>query len=133
MSIWAFCSIMTKILQMILLLGKRAPNSFILLDIEFIVFWLEMNQLYHNLVLCMSKRAEFFILTILNIVWIRLAKLTFVSTWVIKLFYFVVRVFTILWGTFVSSANKVIILIRRISSFISIVMVEQTCFSLMLI
>jgi hypothetical protein len=96
MSIWAFCSIVTKILQMILLLSEGTPNSFVLLDIEFIVFWLEMNQLYHNLVLCMSERAEFFILTILNIVGIRLAKLTFVSTWVIKLFYFVVRVFTIL-------------------------------------
>jgi hypothetical protein len=68
-------------------LGEGTPYSFVLVDIKLIVFLEQMDKLYvlSDLILCMSKGAEAFILAFVNIVGIKLAKFCFVSIGMIQL------------------------------------------------
>jgi len=90
----------------------------------------ELNVL-NDLILSMCKRAETFIITFFNVIWIKLTEFCFVSIWMVQLLKFVMRKFTILVIAFLFGTNKMIVLNIRGSSFVFIVVVIQTCFSFM--
>lgn len=92
-----------------------------------------MNKLdiFNDLILCMCKRAETFIITFFNVIWIKLTKLCFISIWMIQLLKFVMRKLTILVIAFLFCTNKMIVLNIWGSSFVFIIVVIQACFSFM--
>lgn len=92
-----------------------------------------MNKLdvFNDFILCMCKRAETFIITFFNVIWVKLTKLCFISIWMIQLLKFVMRKLTIFIIAFLFGANKMIVLNIRGSSFVFIIVVIQACFSLM--
>lgn len=90
----------------------------------------ELNVL-NDLILGMCKRAETFIITFFNVIWIKLTEFRFVSIWMVQLLKFVMRKFTILVIAFLFGTNKMIVLNIRGSSFVFIVVIIQTCFSFM--
>lgn len=68
----------------------------------------KLNVLY-DLVLRMSKRAETFVVTFLDIIWIKLTKFSFIAIRMIKLFQFIMRKLAILIVTFLSCTNKMVV------------------------
>ena len=69
----------------------------------------ELNVL-NDLILSMCKRAETFIITFFNVIWIKLTEFCFVSIWMVQLLKFVMRKFTILVVAFLFGTNKMVVL-----------------------
>lgn len=77
-------------------MSKRTPNSFKLVHVEVIVFLQKMNQLdvLNDLIDRMSERTKAFVVTLLNVVRVKLTKFCFITIRVVQLLKFIVRVFT---------------------------------------
>lgn len=93
-------------------MGKGAPYSFILVHVEIVVFLFQMNKLniLDDFVLCMGKRAEPFIITLINVVRKKLTELSFIPVWVVQLLKFVMGKLAVFVIAFFFGANKMIIL-----------------------
>lgn len=130
MCIGTFIPLMTEI-SIKILLRKWTPNSLVLIDVKIIVFLKQMNQfdVLNDLILSMGKWAKAFVITILDIIGIKLTKFSFVTIWMIKLLKFVMRKLTVLVVAFLFLAIKVTIYDVWGSSFILIVVIINACFA----
>lgn len=130
MGVRALITLMTN-LSRELLLSKRAPYGFILVDVEIVIFFKQMYQfdIFNDLVLGMCKRTETFVVTLVNIVGVKLTEFSFVAVGMVELFEFIVGKLTILVVAFLFCTNKMIVLDVGRSAFVLIVMVVQTSFS----
>lgn len=117
----------------IMLLCIWAPNSFILIEIEIMISSLQMNNLDFNLGLIMSKSTEFLVLAFSWFIMINLTKFTLISGRMINLLDFVMRVWTFYLLTFFICTHLMAIIFKIRSSFVEIIVVKNTSFSLMMI
>lgn len=94
-----------------------------------------MYKFYGDLILMMSKRTKFFIFAIFGIMWIGMTKLTFISTGMVKLLNFIMRIFAIGWTVpwIFGIANYMTILIKVRPSFITFTMIINTSFTIMVV
>lgn len=112
-------------------MSKRTPNSFKLVDVEVIVFLQKMNQLdvLNYLIDRVSEGTKALVVTLLNIIGVKLTKFCFITIRVVQLLKFIVRVFTEFIVTLLDLTYKVTVRNVRWSSFVLFIMVVKTGFS----
>ena len=87
---------------------KRTPDSFVLIDVKIVIFLKKMNQfdVFDNFLLSMSERAKTFVITIFDIIGIKLTEFGFVTIGMVELLQLIMGKLAILVVAFLFFAIK---------------------------
>ena len=80
----------------IVLIGVRTPDRFIFVHVKILIPSEEVNHFYFDFSLSMGESTELFVIAFGILIGISLAKFGFITTGVVNLLYFIMRVTAVL-------------------------------------